>query len=299
MKTNLISNEQLNNVKITTLMDDLADSQKPYLAQHGISFFIEMQVNDKNQVLLFDTGQESEPVLTNIKSMNIDINSTDVIFLSHCHNDHTGGLVGILKEINKEIKVVGHSDIFRETYKKTINCEKTIDFKYKGISKNNNREEIEKNGGIITLLKEPAEIMPGVISTGEIKKELDINKVSFFNKENGKLVPDLIKDDMSLILKLKDKGLFIVTGCSHAGILEIIEQSIKVTGCNDVYGLIGGLHLLNKNEEEIKATISKLEKYNLQLIVAGHCTGLLAKYLLSKKYKDKFKELCVGKIITL
>lgn len=289
-----IFSAEVENLKITTLMDDKADSQKPYLAQHGISFFIQFTANGKDHTLLFDTGQEYEPILYNTKALGVDLNNSEKIFLSHCHNDHTGGLVGLLKEIDKDMEIVGHTDLFRDTYKKVDGLV------YKGISEKNSRENIEKNGGKLNLTKEYFEIFPGALSTGQIERNTGTKPTGYYNKlEEDKYENDYFLDDMSLVFNLKDRGLFIVTGCSHAGIVEILEHSVEITGNDKVYGIIGGLHLLNKNEVQINEILGKLEKYDMEFVSAGHCTGLAAEYLLSKKYGEKFESLNAGKIFEI
>ena len=294
MKNQQIFSSQVENLKITTLMNDKVDKNNSYLGQHGLSFFIEFRAGDENHTLLFDTGQEHQPVLYNTEILRVDLKKTEKIFLSHCHYDHTGGLVGLLHHINKDIEIIGHTDLFRETYKKG---EKLTS---KGVTEENSRENIEKNGGTLKLTKKSFEIFPGVISTGEIERDIDPKPTGYVNKiDKDEYEIDYFIDDMSVVFNLKDKGLFIVTGCSHAGIVEIVEHSVKITGNNKVYGIIGGLHLLNKDKVEINEIIAKLEKYDMKFVSAGHCTGLAAEYLLSQKYGDKFKELMTGKVFEI
>ncbi len=294
MNKKQIFTSEVENLKITTLMDDKADRQKSYLAQHGISFFIQFTANGKDHTLLFDTGQEYEPILYNTEALSLDLSKSEKIFLSHCHNDHTGGLVGLLKKIDKKIEIIGHTDLFRDTYKK---MDQLV---YKGVSEKNSIENIEKNGGKLNLTKEPFEIFPGAISTGQIERDTGTKPTGYVNQVGeDNYETDYFLDDMSVVFNLKDKGLFIVTGCSHAGIVEILDHSVKVTGNDKIYGVIGGLHLLNKDEVEINEIIAKLENFNLQFISAGHCTGLAAEYLLSKKYGEKFKSLNAGKVFEI
>ena len=294
MNSQSIFTGEVENLKITTLMNDKVDKNKNYLGQHGLSFFIEFRAGDDNHTLIFDTGQEYQPVLYNVEILGIELKKAEKIFLSHCHFDHTGGLAGILKHIGKDIEIIGHPDIFRKTFKKT---DKLIP---KGITEENSREKIEENGGKLNLNKEPFEIFPGVISTGEIERDIDPRPTGYVNKVGiNKYEIDYFIDDMSVVFNLKDKGLFIVTGCSHAGIVEIVDYAVKITGNNKVYGLIGGLHLLNKDEVQINEIIAKLEKYDMDFVSAGHCTGLAAEYLLSRKYENKFKELMAGKVFEI
>ena len=285
---------EIDNLNITTLMNDKSDKQKPYLAQHGISFFLEFDSEGEKHYMIFDTGQEHEPILYNAKALGIDLSKVEKIFLSHCHNDHTGGLFGLLKIIDKNIEIIGHSKLFRSTYKKVENMI------YKGVEERNSIENIKKIVDKLNLTKKPFEIFPGLISTGEVERFTGDEPTGYYNKnEENKYENDYFLDDMSLVFNLKSKGLFIVTGCSHAGIVEIIDHSINITGNDKVHGIIGGLHLLNKDEVEINEIIAKLAKYDMEFVSAGHCTGLAAEYLLSKKYGEKFKELMAGKVFEI
>jgi 7,8-dihydropterin-6-yl-methyl-4-(beta-D-ribofuranosyl)aminobenzene 5'-phosphate synthase len=105
-------------------------------------------------------------------------------------------------------------------------------------------------------------------------------------------------DDTSLILTLRD-GLVVLTGCSHAGICNIINHSIELTGIKKLKAVMGGLHLVNADEDRIKRTIDRLVDYNPELVATGHCTGFKAQVELYPRFRDKFKPLQTGLSITL
>lgn len=280
-------------LKITTVVDNYAEKGTSFLAQHGLSLFIEVKRNKSAVKILLDTGQSSSTLLYNMRLLNINPNSVDLIFLSHCHNDYTGGIVGLLNEIDKKVPVVAHPEIFRENY----NFQGIISSK--GISEENSRENIIEKGGQIILIKEPFLIYDGVISTGEVKRMIDFESkgIGTFNLKEGILMPDDLKDDMSIIVNIKNKGLFIITGCSHSGILNIINHSVKITGNKKIYGIMGGLHLVGSSKEKIKKTISGIADFSPEKIVAGHCTGLEAIAEFSSVFGEKFSYMHVGKTI--
>ncbi|MCJ7813955.1 MAG: MBL fold metallo-hydrolase [Candidatus Atribacteria bacterium] len=280
-------------LKITTVVDNYAEKGTSFLAQHGLSLFIEVKSNKSAVKILLDTGQSSSTLLYNTRLLNINPNSVDLIFLSHCHNDHTGGILGLLNEIDKKVPVVAHPEIFRENY----NFQGIISSK--GISEENSRENIIKKGGQIILIKEPFQIYDGVISSGEVERMTDFESkgIGTFNLKEGILMPDDLKDDMSIIVNIKNKGLFIIAGCSHSGILNIINHSIKITGNKKIYGIMGGLHLVGSSKEKIKKTISGITDFNPEKIVVGHCTGLEAIAEFSSVFGEKFSYMHVGKTI--
>lgn len=295
MSKPLINIGEVEQLKIFTLLDDYSGYESPFLAHHGISLLLEIVSGDVNKRILLDVGQSADPILYNAKLLGIDCNNIDEIFISHCHYDHTAGLVGILKEIDKEIPVIAHPTIFRENYifKPYL---RNI-----GVTKENGREAIINNGGQLVLLDEPFHFMEGVISTGEIERAFDFegHNIGTYNIEDGKVIPDKLIDDLSIVINIKDKGLFIVSGCSHAGIVNIINHAIKITGINKVYGLIGGLHLIEATDDRINKTVEALRKMDLQLVVAGHCTGLNALSKLSSVFKERFELLHSGKVIEI
>ncbi|NPV43626.1 MAG: MBL fold metallo-hydrolase [Firmicutes bacterium] len=279
---------EVDGLKITVLMDDYAGFDNPYLAQHGLSLFIEVQNSGKVKNILLDTGQTSETVLHNMDLLGISPQSIDLVFISHCHYDHTGGLEGILKEIGHNTCIIAHPDLFRENY--------SLKNSLKNIGITTDEKKILQRKGLPVLVREPFEITAGIISTGEVERVTDFEGkgIGTYNLVDGRFVPDQIFDDMSLAVNIKGKGLFIIAGCSHSGIINIVKHSVNITGVKKVYGIMGGLHLLDASKEKILRTIEELSEFNLEIISAGHCTGLEALAELSKEFGDRFIHFKVG-----
>ncbi len=295
MNKPLIHIGEADQLKIYTLLDDYSGYESAFLGHHGISLLLDVASGKENKRILLDVGQSADPILYNARLLGIDMNSIDMIFISHCHYDHTAGLTGILKKIDREIPVIAHSTIFRENY--IVNPY----LRNIGITKENGREAIVENGGNIVLVDDPFNLMQGVISTGEVNRvtDFEIQGIGTYNINDGKVVPDKIADDMSIVLNIKDKGLFIVSGCSHSGIVNIIHHAVRITGVEKVYGLIGGLHLIEADDERIEKTVDALSNMDLELVVAGHCTGLKALSKLQVVFGDKFQLLHSGKAISI
>ncbi len=282
-------------VSIYTIIEDYAGYDTPFYAQHGICFLLEIVSKEIKKRILFDTGQSAEPILYNMKILGIDPKTIDMIFLSHCHYDHTQGLVGILKEIKKtDIPIVAHPEIFRSNFVLSPSKRQI------GMLEENTRENIEKNGGKLVLASDPFQLMNGVLSTGEIRNRIEFEEdrsAVFYTLKNQKICKDNMSDDMSLILKLSD-GIVVVSGCSHAGIVSITSKARKLTRNSEIKAIIGGFHLIDAEEEKIDRTISELKRMNVQKIFTGHCTGLKAECAFQKVWKDKFEKLYSGKIIS-
>ncbi len=282
-------------IRITTLMDDYAGYETSFYAQHGISLLIDIYSNQVYKRILLDVSQEGKPILHNMDIMGIKPESIDAIFLTHCHYDHTKGLVEMLKAIGKEIPVIGHPGIFRDNY--------VLDpfLKNIGITEENGIKAIKEAGGQLFLTKDTFEIMPGVFSTGEVENSTNFETrgISAYNLEDGHLKADNMIDDLSLVVNVKDKGLVIITGCSHAGIINIIKHARKITGIEKIAAVIGGVHLIEAADERIEKTVDALDRMDIDLVVPGHCTGLKASAEIAKRLGNRFSQLHVGKTIDI
>jgi 7,8-dihydropterin-6-yl-methyl-4-(beta-D-ribofuranosyl)aminobenzene 5'-phosphate synthase len=149
--------------------------------------------------------------------------------------------------------------------------------------------------------KEPALVADGRICvTGEIPRETSFEKG--LNRQrafvNGVWQPDpLILDDRAVVLNVKGKGLVVVSGCAHAGIINTVAYARRITGVNDVYGVLGGFHLAGKeNEAKIEPTVEELKRFNPRLIAPSHCTGWRAMFAVAEALPDAFVWNCVGNL---
>ena len=272
---------------ITVLVEDYSGYESPFLAQHGVSFLVEKG----GKRILFDTGQSAEPVLHNMGLLGIEPGSIDYVFLSHCHYDHTGGLLGILKAIGKRIPVIAHSEIFRKHFV-TKPYLRSVGMPFR-------RGEIEELAELY-LTPDSIEITEGLYSTGEIRKREDFERanIGVYTVKDGRIVGDELLDDMSLVAKTSE-GLVVVSGCSHAGIVSIVKHAIRITGEERVKAVIGGFHLIDASEERIKRTVEEFQKLGVEEVYTGHCTGLRAEAAFLQAYGGRFHKLHSGMVIDL
>ncbi len=272
-------------MRVTVLMEDYAGYESPFLAQHGVSFLIEAG----GKRILFDTGQSAEPVLHNMKLLGINPESIDYIFLSHCHYDHTGGLLEILKAVGRRIPVIAHPEIFRRNFSMRRYLRPVgVPFR---------RDEIEELAELYLSAK-PVEIVEGVYSTGEIRVRESFERVTLelYTIKNGRPVRDEMRDDMSLVAKTPE-GLVIISGCSHAGIVSIVKHSMRLTGEDRVRAVVGGFHLIDASDERIARTVEEFRKLGVEEVYTGHCTGLRAEAEFLKAYGERFHKLHSGMTI--
>ena len=268
-----------NNLCITTLVEDTA-SDGSLLAEHGLSFWIEY--GDKQ--ILFDTGQ-SDILIRNAKTLGINLSQVDAIVLSHGHYDHTGGLSAIL-DIAPKATIYLHPAATEPKFSRTNSGVKSIGIPYLA------KEAVPKHRVIWTAT--PARIFPGMSVTGQISRINNFEDVGggFFLDENYNK-PDSLLDDQALFIE-SEKGLVVVLGCAHSGVVNTLDYISNLTGRDKIYVVIGGMHLLKASRIRIANTIEAFKKYEIQKIVPLHCTGPKATRELKDAFSDKCSFLSTG-----
>ncbi len=264
-------------MKLTVLVDNNSLIDKYYYAEPALSFFIEAD----GKKILFDAGY-SDLFIKNAEKLGIDLTETDIVALSHGHNDHTWGLnhliqyydvMSLIKE-NKMIKpdLVAHPFTFLP---KKIGRSTVIG--------NILSDSVLSECFNLKLTSEVIKITDNLFFLGEIDRNNDFEAkkpVGRFYKD-GSWKPDFILDDSALVYK-SEKGLHIITGCSHAGICNIVEYAKKVCGENRIVSIIGGFHLLEPSKKQLDGTLKYLKESGVEKVFACHCTDLKSKIELSK-----------------
>ena len=273
-------------IKITTLVDNITSGK--FLFEHGLSFSIEY---DGKQVL-FDTGQ-SDIIVKNAKLLGINLAQTDAIVLSHGHYDHTGGLKAVLN-IASKVTLYLHPEALKPRFSRKGNRTKMI-----GIP-DSIKEIIHALADKKRVWTEmPTEVFPGLFITSRIPRITDFEdtKSSFFIDKNCQKA-DTLPDDQAMFFN-SPRGLVVLLGCAHAGVVNTLHYVAKLSGEKCIYAVIGGMHLLNASAERIEYTIDAIRQYNVQKIGLAHCTGNKA----IGKFKSAFPGQCflcsVGKRIEL
>jgi len=282
---------ELEKLSVTVLAEDSVLYESPFLGQHGISFFVEAYGIEKKNILI-DVGQNLQALIYNMELMGISPKDIDAIILTHCHYDHTRGIVEMIKLIGKEeIPIIAHPDIFR------LNFITNPFLRHVGTLRADSKKKIEESGGTLYLTKDPLEIMPGITTTGEVERQTDFEEIGISLKSitnEGKVIKDEMEDDISFIGKIKGKGIVIISGCSHAGIVNIAKQAIKISKENKIEAIIGGFHLIDASIERIVKTVKALAELDIALVSAGHCTGFKAQLEFYNIFKERFVPLHTG-----
>ncbi|HPF43349.1 MAG TPA: MBL fold metallo-hydrolase [Syntrophomonadaceae bacterium] len=216
---------------------------------------------------LFDTGL-GNALKNNAAMAGIDLAQIDDLIISHGHFDHTGAVLDFLATGKK--KIYAHSNIFVKRYAAAGDFKKEVGVPFP-------LAEIEAHQAQIIYTDDFTEICPGVFLTGVIPRITGYEDVggNFLAEKDGELVPDILEDDMAMVIDHPD-GLIIIDGCAHAGIINTIEYARSKTGKNKVRAFIGGTHLITASEERIKKTADVLRDLDVQQIIPCHCTGFNA-----------------------
>lgn len=269
-------------MKLTVMVDNNTYIDKYYYGEPALSYYIE----ESGKRVLFDTGY-SDVLIKNAEKMGIDLNNLDYIVISHGHNDHTGGLKYIFEnKLMDKTMLISHPCCFLPKY---------LDDECIGAPYSE-----EKIRSFINWCPsdEPLNITENIIFLGRIPRDNDFEAkrpIGEFKDYDGTLKPDFVIDDSALVYKAEN-GLFIITGCSHSGICNIIEYAKKICGCDKVIGVIGGFHLFN-SENRIKYTADYFEASGIETLYPCHCVSLKAKAEMMRRLN--VKEVGVGMEINI
>ena len=276
-------------LKFTVVVDNNVPprANAPFRGEHGLSMLIETGTNR----ILFDTGA-SDLVVYNLGLLGVHPRDLDAIVLSHGHYDHTGGLAAVLTMAAKKIPVFSHPEIFKPRYAVAgTSC------RYVGVPFV--REALARMGADFRSVEEPLELVPNLWISGPIPRETSYEEgdTRLVVAEEGcdceggaaptAFHRDPLTDDMAIFVRCS-KGLVVLGGCAHSGIINMVNHGLKVTGSIKVHGLLGGTHLGPTADPQKNATIAALEWFNPDFIASNHCTGFAVMARLAQVFGDKF-----------
>ncbi len=269
-------------MKLYILNEDQAKMgfmDRVFWAEHGLSILIDAEIK-----ILFDLGV-TDVYLRNAQLFDIDILDSHYVVVSHGHWDHTNGLK-YFQPAEDSITLVAHPDIFTDRYN-YLN-------KYNGVSDDFKKSMTRFN---TNFTKSPFHITKDIVFLGEIPRANDFESIrtNFHYIQNDKIYPDFITDDSAMAIRTL-KGLVIISGCSHAGICNIIEYARTVTNMDKVHMVIGGFHLLG-NKHQLNNTIKYLKKINIDVLCPMHCINLKSLCKLSESFN--LKKYCAGDLIEI
>ncbi len=305
-------------VEITTLIDNYVDVLLPstdvvtrpplsiegkvkgdtFLAEHGLSLLVTVYQGEDKHTILLDTGYTKVGVLHNMEQMGINVAEIETIVLSHGHMDHTGSLNAILDKMPGRIPLVVHPGAFvYPRYTRQPDGSKNI------WPRTLVKDELEQKNVEIVESETPTLIADDMVMvTGTVERTTEFEKgmPNALVEKDGEIVKDPIIDDQALVIKLNEKGLVVITGCAHAGVINTVMFAQKATGEQNIRAVVGGFHLSGPFFEKIHdETFEELKKFDPDVILPMHCTGWKAIQRISEEFPSGFVLNSVGSKMTL
>jgi len=267
------------------------------VAEHGFSMLVRVFNEGRSESFLFDTGGSPKVIIDNSKIMGLDLSEVGFVVLSHGHYDHFGGLLSVVEAVGKtDLPLIVHENMFKA--RGTASRDGTIR-KYPDFPAQTRLKSTQ-----LIFTKKPFLTANGqVCVTGEIPRGTSFENGLMQHQTfvNGSWQPDpLIVDDRAIVMNVKHKGLIILSGCAHAGIINTVNYAKQVTGIKTVYAVMGGFHLAGRGfEAKIAPTLTELARINPALIVPSHCTGWRAIVAIHREFPDAFIWNSVGNLYQL
>jgi 7,8-dihydropterin-6-yl-methyl-4-(beta-D-ribofuranosyl)aminobenzene 5'-phosphate synthase len=288
-------------VEITVLVDNYTDTflasnehiRRPPicppdspLAEHGLSCLVKVNAGSEEHTVLLDAGHSAACLLHNLDFLKVDITRIESVVLSHGHIDHFAGLTAFLEKAGKQVSLVLHPDAFLE---RRLNIQPE------------NRQvpmpRLDENAIKETGVKLVKNTGPLAVASGLVMVTGEVERLTAFEKGfpwleakiDGKWVIDPMNDDQGIVVSVKGKGLVVIGGCSHAGIINTVKYARKITGIERVHAVLGGFHLTGPVFEPIiNPTIEEMKKIKPDYIVPMHCTGWNAINAFSREMPEQF-----------
>jgi 7,8-dihydropterin-6-yl-methyl-4-(beta-D-ribofuranosyl)aminobenzene 5'-phosphate synthase len=293
-------------IVITVITDNLADATRPHYkiaqrpvgitsvlegamhAEHGLAYHIETVVDGRPHSFLFDFATDTRGVGRNMELLKIDLKRIEALALSHDHYDHQAALMDFLKakreEVPRGIPFFVGENFFVGTYARRPDGRIASLLALK-------REEIESMNLVkIVETKVPSPIIPGAYFSGKVDQVTDYEKIPpvFVAKRGDQWVQEEFIGEQAVVLNVKGKGLIVLSGCAHRGIVNTVTHAQKMTGIDKVHAIIGGFHLTGAKPEVIQKTIADIKAVRPDYIVPTHCTGFEAISAFAREMPDQF-----------
>ncbi len=268
-------------------------SKRPQLvAEHGYSVLFKFRKKGEERSFLYDAGLTPETVTHNLDVMRVQLKDLEAIVLSHGHVDHHGGLAGLVRKIGKrKMPLVLHPDAWRN---RKVMLPSGAEWELPPPD----RKTLEKEDVQMVEERGPSLLIgDDALVTGQVERVTDFEKglpFQYAQTEGGWVEDPWVWDDQGIICNVNGKGLVVISGCSHSGVVNILRNAQKITGVDKIHAFVGGLHLPGRFEQIIPQTVKELEAIHPDVIVPGHCSGWKAIHEIARRLPQAFVPSSVG-----
>lgn len=268
------------------------------VAEHGFSALVTVRRGDRSHTLLFDTGISPGGMSGNMERLGIDAGAIEAVVLSHGHFDHAGGIAGLAHLRRRSgLPMTLHPLVW--THRRLAVPGRPA-FELPSLSK----RAIEDEGFVVIERRAPSLLLDdAVLITGEVDRTTDFETGMRFHQafHDGAWIDDpWIADDQALVVNVRGRGLVVMTGCGHAGAVNIVRSALRLTGVERLHAIMGGFHLTGHGFEDIiEPTVQALSELAPDVIVPAHCTGWRAQHRFAAALPNAFIPNAVGTVYTL
>jgi 7,8-dihydropterin-6-yl-methyl-4-(beta-D-ribofuranosyl)aminobenzene 5'-phosphate synthase len=294
---------EVDSLRIWVLTDNYFDSNRPdgkgikrfratagrsIHAEHGVSFYAETVVGARTSAFMFDFGLDPVGVANNVALLGLDLGKAGAFCLSHGHYDHFTSALSLLGQNRARIAegtpFLTGEEAFLRRYALRPGAAEPTDLGQL------EREKLEALKLTLVEVRSPRQIVPGAYFTGPVQRVTPYEKVpqTFLVKRGEKIEPDLFPGEQGVFFAVKGKGLVVLSGCAHCGIVNTVKQAQRSSGIEKVHAVMGGFHLINAKPDLMLATIADVKGMKPDLIVPAHCTGFEAVVAFAKEMPDQF-----------
>jgi 7,8-dihydropterin-6-yl-methyl-4-(beta-D-ribofuranosyl)aminobenzene 5'-phosphate synthase len=252
-----------------------------------------VQREGRSESVLYDAGLGRNTVLHNMDVLEVQANDLRAVILSHGHADHHGGLEGIFQRIGRrKMPLVLHPDVWHE---RRVVFPTGNEISMPPPS----HADLDREGVAIIEERGPSLLLDGtVLVTGQVERVTGFEKgfpLQQVHTDHGWEPDTWIWDDQAVVCHVKDKGLIVLSGCSHAGAINVLRHAQRLTGIDKIHAFVGGLHLTGGIFEPIiPPTIAELAAIGPAIIVPGHCTGWKATHEIARSLPGAYVQTSVG-----
>ncbi len=302
--------EAVDRLTVTTVVDNSIDLLRPdekaarrhtaeraghfptLRAEHGLAHHVEITRGSEATRIAFDFGLTGDVLLHNWAQLGLDVGRIDALALSHGHVDHWGGLLAFLerhrRSMRRDLALYAGSDHFAHRWME------------RGVTRVDlgqlARRDVEGYDLDIRVPTAPTAIVPGVLMSGEMTapEPFEVIPPALRVEQDGELVQDTFIGEQTLIANVRDRGLVVVTSCSHRGVVGICRWAARAAGVDKIHAVIGGFHLSGLGQERIVRVVDAFHALELDYLVPQHCTGMEAIVALSRHFGDELMVSSVG-----